>query len=230
MNTFNMKQWLTENRVGPYAKTKLNESHEGNDKWLDRFYDLLLSLKIDQWMKKQIMDIPSDDIISMYDEMTPEMALKDLIPKMSHSAREGKQPIAEYTESEVGGSEKISEFEFSVGGNDYIADFYVNWSGVWSGDFEDMDFEVKNIDIEIINLAKGVNDTYVPVTDEAEKVVVKKALESDPELEDQLSDYIDWSRGEPYYDEPERDLDEETKDEQIGVGYVSLTKHSDPKY
>ena len=25
MNTFNMKQWLTENRVGPYAKTLLTE-------------------------------------------------------------------------------------------------------------------------------------------------------------------------------------------------------------
>lgn len=225
MNTFNMKQWLTENKVGPYAKTSINESHEGNEQWLERFYDVLQGLKMDQWIKKQIMNIPSHDLISMYDETTPEMALKDIVKKMFHSARESKQPVAE--KQQVGGGDKVSEFEFSMGDDDYIADLYVNWTGDYT---QDGDFDVKSVDIEIIDLAKGVGDTYVAVTDENEKATVKKALESDPQLEKELSNYVDWSGGEPMYDEPERDLDEESTDEQIGVGYASITKPSDPKY
>lgn len=219
MNTFNMKQWLTENKVGPYSKTQLNESHEGNDQWLDRFHDLLHGLKIDQWMKKQIMDIPSHDIISMYDETTPEMALKDLIPKMFHSARESKETLQE--DSEVGNSQSMSEYEFDINGEEYLISMDVNWRGIWrtdDGELDDISYQV-----DIRDLAKVVGDEYVPVTDEQEKAMVKKELETNPELEKQIFDSLDLSAGERIFEKDETD-------EQIGVGYAMITKPSDPKY
>lgn len=229
MNTFNMKQWLTENKVGPYSKTVINESHEGNEQWLERFYNLLQGLKIDQWMKKQIMDIPSHDIIGMYDETTPEMALKDIVKKVFHSAHESKQPVNERS-YELGGNESIPDFEFVFNGEDYLAKLEVNWSADYDAENHEMGFV--DMDITIHELAKAVGDEYIDVTDENEKAAVKKELETDPKLQKELSNYVDFSSGEPMYDEPEPwNIDEKDQhDEQIGVGYAMITKPSDPKY
>lgn len=221
MNTFNMKQWLTENKVGPYAKTKLNESHEGNDKWLQDFHDLVDKVGLKPWEKHQILNIPSDQIISMYaDEgTTPAKALDNVIKALSHSAHESKESIKE--DSEVGNSQSMSEYEFDINGEEYLISMDVNWRGMWrtdDGELDDLTYQV-----EIRDLAKAAGDEYVPVTDEQEKAMVKKELETNPELEKQIFDSLDLSAGERIFEKDETD-------EQIGVGYAMITKPSDPKY
>jgi len=227
-----MKQWLTKNKVGPYSKTKINESHEGNDQWLDRFYDELQGLKADQWIKKQIMDIPSHDLISLYGDTTPENALKDVVKKMFHFAKEGKQTLRERDMYEVGGSQSMSQADFFLDGVEYMANLYLNWTGMYHSEDGEFDLESIKYDVEVTELAKDNGTEYVPITNPEEIKAFAKKLETDPNAREQILDYIDFSKAEETYDDsPPAWLDEKnTKNEQIGVGYASITKPSDPKY
>ncbi len=226
MNTFNMKQWLTENKVGPYSKTQINESHEGNDQWLDRFHDLLHGLKIDQWMKKQIMDIPSRDIVSMYDETTPENALKDLIKKMFHSAREGKQI---YEDSKLPYEYEIDEQEFEVNGTQYLVNYVIYYDYYF--DYENEQY-IFDMEAKVKSLYKGVGDEYVETTNPMDIKIATEYVNTKDNLFKQ-EEYIDVPEPGP---DPGDNMDDDSwmtekkTDEQIGVGYAMITKPSDPKY
>lgn len=226
MNTFNMKQWLTENRVGPYSKTQINESHEGNEQWLDRFHDLLHGLRIDQWMKKQIMDIPSHDIVSMYDETTPENALKDLIKKMFHSAREGKQMNED---KKLPYQHEVEEQEFEVNGTQYLANYIIYYDYTYDYEYGQFDFDME---AKLESLYKGVGDEYVKTSDPNDIKIATEYINSQSNLDKQSRDIEVEDPGPDPGDNMDDDswMTEKKTDEQIGVGYAMITKPSDPKY
>lgn len=87
MNTFNMKQWLTDNKVGPYSKIRLTESEQVNDQWLEQFEEALRDMNLSRSVLDQILMIPSSDIISMYGEANPIQAAEDIVRSMGNSAR-----------------------------------------------------------------------------------------------------------------------------------------------
>jgi len=220
-----MKQWLTENKVGPYSKTKINESHEGNDQWLDRFHDALQGLKADQWIKKQIMDIPSHDLISLYGDTTPENALKDVVKKMFHSAKEGKQVTED---NKLPYEHEVEEDEFELNGTQYLANYVIHYDYSYDYKYQQFDFDME---AKLKSLYKGVGNEYVQTNDPNDIKIATEYINSKPNLGKQSRDI---EVGEPGEDETNMDDDswmtEENPKEQIGVGYASITKPSDPKY
>jgi hypothetical protein len=176
MNTFNMKQWLTANKVGPYAKTALNESHEGNDMWIEKFHDALDTMRLDQWQKNQIHKIPSDQIISLYSDTTPERAVQDIVKKMFHAAREGA--VVSEREKEV---YENKEFEFEYNGKFYIADVELSLD-------EDDDLVV---DVKSLQGTDG--DEYEDIKDPKEYSNVVSYLQTDRKIQDKLMKYSPFS-------------------------------------
>lgn len=86
MSEFNYKQWLAENKVGPYRKISLNESHLGNDQWLDAFQDAIVDLDLPvEVFRKIVKSLNHVDPIDDYGHMSPQQAAEvyvdDLIGK-----------------------------------------------------------------------------------------------------------------------------------------------------
>ena len=72
MNTFNMKQWLTENKVGPYSKTTLTEDDISN-----------LDMPVDDQSQEMPTDESRDnlklpDYESMWNGMSPDERVESL--------------------------------------------------------------------------------------------------------------------------------------------------------
>ena len=52
MSEFNYTEWMQQNKVGPYGKAPLKESHEANDKWYEDFENGLRNLVTNGYIDK----------------------------------------------------------------------------------------------------------------------------------------------------------------------------------
>lgn len=171
MNTFNMKQWLAANKVGPYAKIALNESHEGNDQWINQFHATLDKINIKPWQKNQILQIPSEQIISLYGDTTPQRALQEIIKKMFHAAREGRE--MNEREKEV---YRNDAFEFELNGKYYLADIELSLDG-------------NDLVVKVLDLYGTEGEEYEKITDPQEYRNVTSYLQTDRKIQDKMMKY-----------------------------------------
>jgi len=226
MNTFNMKQWLTENRVGPYIKTSLNEDH---GEWLDKFHNAVQALKADQWMKKQLMDIPSQDVVSMYGETDPERAAQEILSKMFHSANEGiseargrhgEVKVPEWEIQILGKYHMIDadvDYEYDVDQPDYVDDRMVDPGGAY----------ITGATAKITKLEVEDGDEYREVNDPAYIKQIEDLLNTDPKLNRELEKQAQfWAEDDLGEDDGYVDNYDGYQNEQMGVGYVMKTKPS----
>lgn len=80
MSEFNYKQWLLENKVGPYRKVSLNESHLGNDQWLDAFQDAIVELDLPvEAFRKIVKSLNHVDPMNDYGHMNPQQAAAEYV-------------------------------------------------------------------------------------------------------------------------------------------------------
>lgn len=250
MNTFNMKQWLTANKVGPYSKTMLTESEQVNDKWLEQFKEALHSMKLGKGTLDQILMIPSSEILSMYGDANPYQAAKDVARSMGHSAREGKEMTEdedfdlEYNPLANKGDEVsrpymekqwFEEDEIKIDGQTYLVDYIVHFD--YSYDRRGKELVIDKFEIELQNVFKKENGEWVETTSNSPRRIVKNFLNSNPkksqiyhqiEIPEDEEDIDDREYDEPDWYRDERDEWERSQNEQLGVGYVMKTKPSDP--
>lgn len=80
MSEFNYKEWLLENKVGPYCKMSLNESHLGNDQWLDAFQDAIVELDLPvEAFRKIVKSLNHVDPMEDYGHMSPQQAAAEYV-------------------------------------------------------------------------------------------------------------------------------------------------------
>jgi hypothetical protein len=166
-----MKQWLAANKVGPYAKTALNESHEGNDTWINQFHSALDKEKIKPWQKNQILQIPDKEIISVYGDTNAPKAVKDIIKDMFHAAREGKE--MNEREKEV---YRNNEFEFELNGKYYLADVELSLDG-------------NDLVVKVLDLYGTEAEEYQKITDPQEYRNVTSYLQTDDKIQNKMMKY-----------------------------------------
>ena len=80
MSDFNYKQWIQDNKVGPYRKVSLNESHLSNDQWLDAFQDAIVDLDLPiEAFRKIVKSLNHVDPIEDYGHMNPQQAAAEYV-------------------------------------------------------------------------------------------------------------------------------------------------------
>lgn len=84
MNEFNYTEWMQQNRVGPYGKASLIESHEVNDRWYEDFQDGLRNLVtngyIDKYSYKYYVDaLDHVDPMDNYSHLDGHDAAKEFV-------------------------------------------------------------------------------------------------------------------------------------------------------
>ena len=84
MSEFNYTEWMQQNKVGPYTKTSLTESHEANDQWYEDFQDGLRNLVnnnyIDKYSYKYYVDaLDHVDPMDNYSNLSGQDAAKEFV-------------------------------------------------------------------------------------------------------------------------------------------------------
>lgn len=250
MNTFNMKQWLTANKVGPYSKIRLTESEQVNDQWLEKFREALHSMKLGKGTLDQILMIPSSEILSMYGDANPYQAAKDIARSMGHSAREGKDimedddfslednplsKVEDLPKREYAEQQEFIEDKVTINNEKYLVDYLVHYD--YSYDRRDKEFSVDDYYIQLEHVFIFENGRWVATVDDNIRNAVREFLNSKPKkleiyhkLEVPDGDDVDDREFDevPDWYEDDRDEWERSQNEQFGVGYVMKTKPSDP--
>ena len=229
MNTFSMKQWLVENKVGPYSKI-----HENEDQWSNDFEKALYSLEMEPWKRTMIIKAYEShagaDVLNQYGDMDPVTAAQtfadDLIgkekedfSKWAHLDKtmdgwpldeEADQDHVQYDDDDEShmyfASEKPDQAQYNIQrSNDGKIVSATNQEGT----------TFKRGDTA--KLAPQDGGTVITINNFIEQQGKVKALYS--------------VRGTPYtYDIDGLDSVNPRTNEQMGVGYVMKTKLSDPKY
>ena len=89
MSEFNYKQWLADNKVGPYRKVSLNESYLGNDEWLDAFQDAIVDLDLPvEAFRKIVKSLNHVNPIDDYGHMSPQQAANEYVDDLIGSIKE----------------------------------------------------------------------------------------------------------------------------------------------
>lgn len=84
MSEFNYTEWMQQNKVGPYTKASLKESHEANDQWYEDFQDGLRNLVnnnyIDKYSYKYYVDaLDHVDPMDNYSHLSGHDAAKEFV-------------------------------------------------------------------------------------------------------------------------------------------------------
>lgn len=84
MSEFNYTEWMQQNKVGPFIKASLKESHEANDQWYEDFQDGLRNLVnnnyIDKYSYKYYVDaLDHIDPMDNYSHLSGHDAAKEFV-------------------------------------------------------------------------------------------------------------------------------------------------------
>jgi hypothetical protein len=167
-----MKQWLTANKVGPYAKTVLSEEREAKKEWIEKFKKKVKELEKDRFIQDQIFMQPSDSIISFYKITTPpEQAAKEAVRTFKHSAREGREMNERAKEVY-----RNDSFEFELNGKYYLADVELSLDG-------------NDLVVKVLDLYGTKGEEYEKITDPQEYRNVTSYLQTDDKIQDKMMKY-----------------------------------------
>lgn len=189
MIEFDMKQWLQNNKIGPY-KNLLNEGLGD------------AQAQADHEMEEE-------------DDERGDMVNNASMGTVAETAGR-KSFIAD-----------IEEVPFHILGKEYIVTGEVDVDG--SLEAEGFVFDHAEIKIKELHVESG--NEYTEVKDPVKIKTIEDLINTDKklqyDLEDAVTDTADFGDLEGDSDYSPEDLDE-NPDEQIGVGYASITKPSDP--
>ena len=187
MTNFDMKQWLQNNRIGPYSgllRENLGDAQE----------------EADEEMQQQ------DDENS------------DMVDNVSMDTVAESRGTRTFTVD-------LEEEPFFILGKEYIINGEVDVEG--SSDEDGFTFDYANIKIKEIHEENG--NEYTEVKDPVKIKMIEDLINTDKKLqynlEDAVAGKVDFSA--PDYGD-DSDWSGSEVDEQIGVGYATITKPSDP--
>jgi len=257
MNTFNMKQWLVENKIGPYGKMQeadpaamgapqaaadakmekeddknsdwlnmsdpVDEGYDEGGDWYDQFEDTLLNLPVDQPNRLKVLH--------GFNKHTENGNIEDYKQEYPTNAKEAAY---EFAETVLGTKINRPVKEYSTG-EDHIE--YDDNETPMYGASDKPDATKYNIQRD--NYGKVISATNQEGTtfkkgdtaklqpqDNGKVIVINSFIEQQGKVKAIYS-----VRGTPYtYDIDGLDPVNPVKNEEIGIGYVTKTKLSDPKY
>lgn len=123
---------------------------------------------------------------------------------------------------ELGGSDLIEEFEFQLGGKNYMATLEVDYTLNYStedGDYDNYNHTVTVKDLGVDQV--GDYQEYVPVSDPGMIASIEKFLNTDPALSKQIEDYVDIDDAEESYDDADEYFDDLEEDSDYNMGTPS---------
>jgi len=189
MTEFNMKQWLQNNRIGPY-NAMLNEG---------------------------LGDAQAKADYEMEEEDDENSGMVDNVSMGTVAEAVGRKSFIV----------DIEEEPFFILGKEYLISGEVDVDG--SLDADGFSFDHAEIKIKEAHVENG--NEYTEVKDPVKIKMIEDLINTDKKLQYNLEDAVvsktDFGDLEGDSDYNPEDLDE-NPDEQIGVGYASITKPSDP--
>ena len=225
MDNFNMKQWLQENKVGPYSKLKE-----------EKFYAPSYVAQKYGSKAKEIEDNIEDEednnpnIWDLYTSLETEKETDEFVKGFMNEGSSNTQK---------GFLKKLDNIHLTVDGQKYELTIEADYEYTTTSDtdprphpddpttYTGYDVDVTSVSPKIIELYKLKDGEDVKVTDPEEIREVEAALIVNREVMDDIKEFIAGSDEvlsnlgeEPDYYEP--DLDET-------VGFVMKTKKSDPE-
>jgi len=206
MDNFNMKQWLQENKIGPYSKVSLNEMNPTALGMGQKEADEEMLAKDSQngdWVDNASMDV---------------MAERNGTRKSSLELKEF-QPI-------ILGKEYIMDlevdFEYHTEEADYVDHMMTSPGGLYVDDVKVT--AVKNLAVD-----EG-GDDYRDINDPAAINQIKDLLNTDPKLKKRVErEVVESEELEKFDAESDYEDDRYEPDMEETVGYVMKTKKADPE-
>ena len=179
-----MKQWLQQNKIGPYKHLLAENLGDAQ-------------AKADREMEEE--DDKNSDMVSNVNMGT----------------------VAEGRGGVKSGTATLDEEPFNVLGKEYLVSGEVDFNG----EFEEEGFVIDNATLTIKELKVENGDNYRVIQNPEVIKIVQDLINTNSKLQYELNDAIVGSNFDfsTLYEDAEMD-------EQIGIGYASITKPSDPNY
>lgn len=250
MNTFSMKQWLVENKVGPYSK--IHEDLQSDSQWLDGFEKALYGLQMEPWKRAMIIKAfeshASDVVLNKYREMDAVAAAQTFADDIVGKEKEGFSKWA-YMDKTMDGWPLEERGPRDGDDDDFDPPIDEYSSGQDHVQYDDepkmhMPFASEKPDSTKYSIQRDEDGKIISATNQ-EGTTFKKGDTAKLQPQDKsrvvvINTFIEQQgkvkaiysvQGTPYtYDIDGLDPVNPKTNEQMGVGYVMKTKLSDPKY